>query len=176
MQMTYVHFQHFKTLTQTHFSDTKLMAKDKSHPLILKSLLICLSRGVDRISNIDVSTSGQTISKLNKADQELLTWFNHSIRLDGELTTGAIQLKFEHIAIMIRAINKAGIKADVLKMESEEAREFINACGRTLQCYTSPIIQEHYFINKNKKPEDALATLLKTSSNKSLKFQDPGPL
>src|SRR6185437_11669921 len=102
---------------------------------------------------INESAIVKQLIAIESLDPVLLEWLNKNISLDnGELEPGSLQLKLEHIAALCHAIEKSGIKNQVMKMDSEKSREFINNCGRALQCYSSE--SSHKFASSSNKAAD----------------------
>ncbi|MGL5741403.1 MAG: hypothetical protein ACRCXC_02055 [Legionella sp.] len=141
-------------------------------PLVLRLLISCLSQGTDRINDITEEQVQQQLLALNGiADSHLLFWLNKNIDLDDKIVSGSFGLKFEHLALLIQAIKKAGLEDTVLYMGAEEAREFINSCGRALKCYSSKYVQNQWV--KGATAEDALAGLLKLVTQQGLGLDSP---
>jgi hypothetical protein len=170
MKVLFADFNKLSATIKNQFETTEFIQTENGQ-ISLRLLLACLSQGSDRVSEVDEETLAQQRVGLQKVDTQLLRWLNDSLLLDGEIIPGSLNLKFEHIAALINAIKKAGIENDVLKMPPEDARQFINNCGRALKCYSSPFVQETWI--RGTSAERTLSGLFKLLSQQNLGLRSP---
>lgn len=163
MRILTTDFDWLQEVINRNFVETGLLTTQNG-PLALRLLVVCLSQGLDRLSHIDEELIVKQINALQSIDTNTLTWLNQQVFLDGEVIPGSWQVKFEHLASLANAIQTSPLKNKILS--SNEGEEFINSCGRALQCYASKHVADTYlsktsyaWLNQSNPEQSALSEL-----------------
>ncbi|WP_412754036.1 hypothetical protein [Legionella londiniensis] len=143
MQLRYNEFDQYQKLIE--------VAKLAENPELLRLFTASLAIGVNNLNHFKepstLTSLVNTLSDTKEVNSDLIVWINKQLLLDKELLPDTLHLRFEDIVHFAKALQQNKIGLGDLQLDDDEL-EFINACGRALQCHQD-------------KPQDKLARLLK---------------
>ena len=129
IKLTINAFERFEHLIRAHFEPVH------DHVLSLRLLTSCLALGVDRVSDLRDAEVGYAVEQLQGINPEILTWLNAQWSLDEPLVLGSLQLHWVDMVPFLRVIESLDLGSRLMQLSTPDAREFINGCGRALDCY-----------------------------------------
>ena len=111
-----------------------IKGEEKSY-LITRLYLACIALGVDRVEAHSTTEISSYFTALKNCDIGILQWINQQLVLDANLLTGTLKIRFSDIALLAKTVLENNALPELKKLSSHEAIDFINNCGRAIQCY-----------------------------------------
>jgi len=130
---------------------------NKKGILSLRILIGCLTVGNDKISGLNEENLKTQFHFLQSVEEQLLSWLNRNFKLDGDSQARSLDINFACIPTILQVIQQSGMTDKVLKMEGDDAKEFIANCTRAYKCFSNPNVT----LAPGDTPESALSQLIK---------------
>lgn len=115
---------------------THCFGDKRNYGLVLRLMVGCLALGANTLDTLNPEDARDSVEQLLMMDAQTLLFLNSTLQFDiTRLNLYKFQVRLQDLPVLIAGLQARPALVAKLRGDVNIAREFINACGRALQCY-----------------------------------------